>query len=81
MSTTFILTNSFNRCTSGVRVGIVMLLFDMRQNYNYTNIYSYHKSNYKHSRRDQYTDHLKKLHRRASISYGHKHTTGKSVRP
>lgn len=29
---------------------------------NYSNIYSYHKPSYKHSKRFQSTDHLKKLH-------------------
>lgn len=59
MSRTCISTDCFNRCTLGVKVGTVMLLFDLRQNGNYTNTYCYHQPNYKHSTRDQLTDHLK----------------------
>lgn len=55
-------TDCFNKHTSGIKVGTVILLLDIRQNDSYTNIYSYHKPSYKHSRRDWSTDHLKKLH-------------------
>lgn len=57
-------TDCFNKHTSVVKARIVILL---RQNNNFTNIYSYHKPNYKHYRGDHSTDHLKKLYRGDSV--------------